>query len=126
MKPEGNKWRVRKSTYAEFPWLVQDCRLSIPDGNPVWCFDNDFYTFEAAIHYAHLRAAGVVREVATRKVAFFDRTMLMERAEAYRRGAVTMHARAQRRIGEALAEAAEYSRRARQIVSRGGDDRGAY
>lgn len=106
MKPEGNKWKVRKSTWVEFPWLVLDCRLSIPDGNPVWCFDNDFYTFEAAIHYAHLRAAGVVREVATREAAFFDRTALMKRAEAYRRGAVATHARAQRRLDEALAEVA--------------------
>ena len=99
-------------------WVVGELKPADAFAPATWWSSAIFYTWEAALHYANLRAVGVMREVATREAAFFDRTALMKRAEAYRRGAVATHARAQRRMDEALAEVARANREIIEVNGR--------
>lgn len=101
MKTQRNKWRVVRSREAvPGMWIVGELKPANAFAPATWWSSAIFHTWEAALHYANLRAAGVMREVATREASLSDTKALTKRAEAHRRAALAAFGRAQRAMNE--------------------------
>lgn len=81
-------------------WVVGEPIPADAFAPATWWSSAIFHTWEAALHYANLRAVGVMREVATREASLSEAKALRKRAEAHRRVALAAFGRAQRAMNE--------------------------
>lgn len=101
MKTQRNRWRVMRSRHAvPGMWVVGEPIPADAFAPATWWSSAIFHTWEAALHYANLRAVGVMREVATREASLSEAKALRKRAEAHRRVALAAFGRAQRAMNE--------------------------